>query len=137
MLAGSLHRYTATERVEKLTKREKCWRKELFDALQPVEEPEPVHVPAFNRRQVGTMQQAFKKLHVAHWLGAKSIPEPAVQSPVDPRLRRLLRVYRGHSVATPGSGIMSTMGRSSLPIDKRGGAGQKSCTVGPSQGEDY
>ena len=33
MLAGSLHRYPATERVEKLTKREKCWRKGLFDAL--------------------------------------------------------------------------------------------------------
>ena len=33
VLAGSLHRYTATERVEKLTGREKCWRKELFDAL--------------------------------------------------------------------------------------------------------
>ena len=89
MLMESLNRYTAAERIEKITEREKDWRKELFAALQPVEEPELVLIPKFNRRQSATMQQVFKKRHLARWLAAKSIPEPAVRNPVDPRLRRV------------------------------------------------
>ena len=78
MEVETLGRYNAKEvkRVETLTRKEEDRGEEIFDALQLVDEPQPVLVPQFHNRRVSTMQPVFtKKCHFACWVAARAIPE--------------------------------------------------------------